>query len=348
MSNRIHHLNANTISHLSQEAPLPFKKYTKKRSWIWDWFEQDPNNKFRAVCVYCHQEIFRLDGDKGSPKKLITHLNSKHLVNKDNCMGAKLSALRQEKLKLYEQQIGPLVTNKDDVISEPRSSVNLRANNALKNNGYRQSASPPATAEDEGTMKFINIIQSKPQTPQPSHQNNQSYQLRNLKPQQNYTPPSQNYPIQQPYQQQLHQQHQHEHQQLEPLLKLVVQPSLAAIDPEIKTIKPLEPVDDAGTSLVYNGLVERHNEQVEEYNKIVVVRNSIKPKHLQRKFLLKINENSPKVNLNLAGRGNNKSQKSLSKFIKHNAHCFNSLSFLEDKSFREFIRAVRANPEDVI
>lgn len=105
-----------TVSHYSQEVPLAFKKYTKKRSWVWDWIEQDTENKFRAVCIYCQKEIFRLDGDRGSPKKLITHVNSKHGINKENYLNKEMTQLRILKLKEYIDTLGPLTTNYDDAI----------------------------------------------------------------------------------------------------------------------------------------------------------------------------------------------------------------------------------------
>ncbi|KAL6449554.1 hypothetical protein SBY92_004468 [Candida maltosa Xu316] len=59
----------------------PGKKFgAKKRSWVWTWFKQDPNDPNLAECDYCGKTILRLPSDKGSPKKLNEHLKT-HKIN---------------------------------------------------------------------------------------------------------------------------------------------------------------------------------------------------------------------------------------------------------------------------
>jgi hypothetical protein len=59
----------------------PGQKFgAKKKSWVWNWFTQDPIDWNIATCVVCNRPIKRLDSDKGSPKKLGEHLKT-HKVN---------------------------------------------------------------------------------------------------------------------------------------------------------------------------------------------------------------------------------------------------------------------------
>lgn len=55
----------------------------RKRNWCWNWFTQeDPRDKNVATCDYCGRLIRRMPSDKGSPKKLLEHLNT-HKITPD-------------------------------------------------------------------------------------------------------------------------------------------------------------------------------------------------------------------------------------------------------------------------
>lgn len=54
----------------------------KKKSWVWNWFSQDPTNVNVATCDQCEKVITRLPLDKGSPKKLSEHLRT-HKIGPD-------------------------------------------------------------------------------------------------------------------------------------------------------------------------------------------------------------------------------------------------------------------------
>lgn len=54
----------------------------KKKSWVWQWFTQDPLDHNVATCEFCGKVIKRLSSDKGSPKKLGEHLKT-HKIDKD-------------------------------------------------------------------------------------------------------------------------------------------------------------------------------------------------------------------------------------------------------------------------
>ncbi|KAH3675028.1 hypothetical protein WICMUC_002860 [Wickerhamomyces mucosus] len=55
----------------------PGQKFgAKKRSWVWNWFVQDPIDCNIAICDFCGKVIKRLGSDKGSPKKLGEHLKT--------------------------------------------------------------------------------------------------------------------------------------------------------------------------------------------------------------------------------------------------------------------------------
>ncbi|SCU88136.1 LAMI_0D08922g1_1 [Lachancea mirantina] len=54
----------------------------KKRNWCWNWFVQDSSNKNAAVCDYCGRCVRRLKSDRGSPKKLLEHLNTHKITPK--------------------------------------------------------------------------------------------------------------------------------------------------------------------------------------------------------------------------------------------------------------------------
>lgn len=59
----------------------PGQKFgAKKKSWVWNWFIQDPHDCNLAVCDVCHKAITRLASDKGSPKKLGEHLRTHKIL----------------------------------------------------------------------------------------------------------------------------------------------------------------------------------------------------------------------------------------------------------------------------
>ncbi|KAM9911763.1 hypothetical protein OXX69_003203 [Metschnikowia pulcherrima] len=59
----------------------PGQKFgAKKRSWVWTWFVQDPNDQNVAVCDFCGKVITRVASDRGSPKKLSEHLHTHKLT----------------------------------------------------------------------------------------------------------------------------------------------------------------------------------------------------------------------------------------------------------------------------
>lgn len=347
-----HHQNANTISHLSQETPLPFKKYTKKRSWVWDWFEQDPDNKYRAVCLYCHQEIFRLDGDRGSPKKLITHVNSKHGINKDNFAGEELFKIRLEKLKTYVNTFGPLVTNRGDAIVYGIMNLGIQNMAAIPTTSSTVSVpsaasiSPPQQNSFPSESIGMIVGETRPQLPVITKSISHDIQPRTAP-----TPP---------------------------LTETTNVPRIESRDPpmDFNVIDPSlsSSFDERQTDLVsnsvynkskkqeevekYNDLIVNHNRQVEEYNKVAVIENDrnlpsesssngseLQPNQdykirLQKLFIpLETYHETPE---------SNKCKKALNKFIMENSASFNNLLFIESDSFKRFINTLREHPNDPI
>lgn len=355
MTSRIHnHHNANTISHLSQETPLPFKKYTKKRSWVWDWFEQDPDNKYRAVCLYCHQEIFRLDGDRGSPKKLITHVNSKHGISKDNFASTELHKIRMEKLKAYVQVLGPLVTNRSDAIMY--GIMNLGIHTMVPKTASlasATSASPPHRNESQLEPIGTIVGETRPQLPVIINSTNEAQSIPTPAPTDITTLPRNDAPI-------------GNVQRIEPKDSQI---DVGVIDPSLGTSDYERPLKNIFFSTYhnsekqeeidkYNDLILNHNKQVEEYNKVTVIANENKwhadktsptPQYVQEEYAhpgpqklfmpLVSNDGSPEEN------GYKEALKNL---LMENSSSFNNLLFIESESFRAFIDTIRENPNDPI
>lgn len=354
VTSRLHNNhNANTISHLSQETPLPFKKYTKKRSWVWDWFEQDPDNKYRAICIYCHQDIFRLDGDRGSPKKLITHVNSKHGINKDNFAGEQLFKIRLGKLKEYVNTLGPLVTNRGDAIIYGIMNLGIQS---IATPSSSASGLVPSTASASPTHQVNNppeptsmiVGETRPQLPV----------LTKLTSQPAPTPTTVLDPFEIP--------HKSYPERPEPphAETSVIDPSLNAghrdrqVDAKFYSMSyKSERQEDVER---YNSLIINHNRQVEEYNKATVIENDRNlhphenlcevpdsPKHRggsqlksQKTFvpLMSDDENSDE----------NKCKKALREFIMKNSSCFNNVLFIESDSFKILVDTLRENPNEPI
>lgn len=246
-------------------------------------------------------------------------------------MSVKSLQIRQEKLKYYQQTIGPLVTNKDDI--EPRTTS--RVNEVPKGSRYGPSVSPPHTGEEEGTMKFINMTQNLQANRQAHTLDVKNRPTSSVVPVVKYN----NLPMLSVFSQSNASQGQTPRQ--------ANNTSNALVDPEIIGLGMPQQTPNVSQKLVYNDLVEKHNQQVEEYNKLVVLSNRNKPRYVQRKFLRKLND-GPGINNQLAEQCTNACQRSLMRFIRKNSHCFNSLSFLEDRSFMDLINTLRANPDDVI
>ncbi|CUM55954.1 unnamed protein product [Debaryomyces fabryi] len=348
-----HHQNANTISHLSQETPLPFKKYTKKRSWVWDWFEQDPDNKYRAVCLYCHQEIFRLDGDRGSPKKLITHVNSKHGINKDNFAGEGLFKIRLEKLKTYVNTFGPLVTNRGDAIVYGIMNLGIQNMTAVPNTSpiisgpSAASVSPPQQNSIPSEPIGVIVGETRPQLPVITKSTN-----HDIQPQAFPTPPSTettNVP---------------RAESREPPMYLnVIDPSLSSSFYERQTdlnsnsvfhkSKKQEEIEK------YNNLIVNHNRQVEEYNKAAVIENdrnmpsegSSSGSELHRtleNYKFKPQKLFIPLETDHEALEGNKCKDALREFIINNSASFNNVLFIESESFKQFVNILREHPNDPI
>lgn len=304
MSSRIHLHNANTISHLSQEAPLPFKKYTKKRSWVWDWFEQDPENKYRAVCLYCHQEIFRLDGDRGSPKKLITHVNSKHGINKENYSDPKNINLRLDKLKEYVDLLGPLVTNRDDAIAMGIMNLGVQTTpvltkvmepvihqSVLPPRGVMSPESKPVVLEESMRSPYQHQMASQYQQ-QHQQQEQQQHHLHQQQQQQQQL--DQHQQLQYQYQQQpsSHLQHQHQQYQQHPYqqqqhpyqspslsFNASIQKSSATISPQTKyeayptKVVDTTSIDPSLAQFQRQPMRTEKQDEIDKYNDLVLSHN---------------------------------------------------------------------------
>ncbi|CUM64484.1 uncharacterized protein PRCAT00002089001 [Priceomyces carsonii] len=312
MTNRIHQHNANTISHLSQETPLPFKKYTKKRSWVWDWFEQDPDNKYRAVCLFCHQEIFRLDGDRGSPKKLITHVNSKHGINKDNYNDMGHIELRNDKLRNYLNKVGPLVTNRDDAIQLRIMTGTLQGSPDLI------SQSPPLLAGMDPSQHTV--IDTSRSTPSYSNQD-ATIIAGESRPISFASPPTRNEPKYEP-------RYEHNHEPID----------MNQIDPSLSEYRRTRQDEKKDEIVRYNDLVMNHNRQVEAYNKDVIIKTNGHQKPL---FPL-VEHGLDEIQL---APEDNESQKALKYFIAENSLSFANLNFLLTPSFENFLNTIRDHPE---
>lgn len=356
ITSRLHsqHQNANTISHLSQETPLPFKKYTKKRSWVWDWFEQDPDNKYRAVCLYCHQEIFRLDGDRGSPKKLITHVNSKHGINKDNFAGEELFKIRLEKLKMYVNTFGPLVTNRGDAIAYGIMNLGIQTMTAIPTTSSSisgpsaASASPPRQTSYPSDSIGMIVGETRPQLPVITKPTIQNIQPQAIPTQQlaEETDISRSEPKEPPM-------------------------DVNVIDPSLSSSFYERQIDSNFNNLYhksqkqeelekYNNLITNHNRQVEEYNKAAVIAND-RNKHPFESLSNDSELNQPKENYIFKQQRRfmpletdqetheiNRCKDALKEFIMKNSACFNNLLFIESDSFKQFVNTLREHPNDPI
>lgn len=356
ITSRLHsqHQNANTISHLSQETPLPFKKYTKKRSWVWDWFEQDPDNKYRAVCLYCHQEIFRLDGDRGSPKKLITHVNSKHGINKDNFAGEELFKIRLEKLKTYVNTFGPLVTNRGDAIVYGIMNLGIQAMTTVPtisssvSGPSAASASPPRHNSYPSDSIGMIVGETRPQLPVITKPTNQDIQPQTLS-----KPPlaeATNIPRSEPK---------------EPPMDInVIDPSLSSsfherqIDSNFNNLSHKSKKQEELEK--YNNLITNHNRQVEEYNKAAVIANdrNMHPceslsndselRQTHENYMFKSQRLFMPLGTCRETKEGNRCKYALEEFIMKNSECFNNLLFIESDSFKQFVNALRDHPNDSI
>lgn len=76
------HRDANKVS--KPRVNKPGQKFgAKKKSWVWNWFTQDPIDWNIATCSICNKPIKRLESDKGSPKKLGEHLKT-HKIDRNS------------------------------------------------------------------------------------------------------------------------------------------------------------------------------------------------------------------------------------------------------------------------
>ncbi|ODV61687.1 uncharacterized protein ASCRUDRAFT_85929 [Ascoidea rubescens DSM 1968] len=82
--NNINNINNSPQTHHRTRVNRPGQRFgAKKKSWVWNWFVQDPENPNIATCDECLKLIARLPSDKGSPKKLCEHLKT-HKITKES------------------------------------------------------------------------------------------------------------------------------------------------------------------------------------------------------------------------------------------------------------------------
>lgn len=139
-------LESSSLSSLSENTILEFKLKlrkkklgAKKRSWVWRWFDQDPQNPNIAKCTYCDKIIIRFPSDKGSPKKLLEHLKT-HKLNMNSINLARpvpidAGGLTNSSSSESSSQAPNVGVKKDDDNNQNHSSQFAELSLKLANNG---------------------------------------------------------------------------------------------------------------------------------------------------------------------------------------------------------------------
>ncbi|KAH3685808.1 hypothetical protein WICPIJ_003221 [Wickerhamomyces pijperi] len=82
----------------------PGQKFgAKRRSWVWEWFIQDPTDYNIATCEVCGKCVVRLSSDKGSPKKLAEHLRT-HKIERGGPQQHAQQQAQAQQAQIQQQQ----------------------------------------------------------------------------------------------------------------------------------------------------------------------------------------------------------------------------------------------------